>query len=76
VVAKLLKKVTFLCFGVPRVLINDNRTHFIEKKLEALLKKHGVHHKYEHGYHLQTSGQVKISNYKIKAILEKMVARS
>jgi len=36
VVAKLFKRTRF---GVPRVLISDNMTHFIEKKLEALLKK-------------------------------------
>jgi len=34
-----------------------------------------VHHKYEIGYHPQTSGQVEISNREIKIILEKMVAR-
>ena len=51
VVAKLLKKKIFPHFGVLRVLISDNRTHFIEKMLEALLKKFGVHHKYGLGYY-------------------------
>jgi len=46
VVLKLFKKVIFPCFGVPRVLISNNGAHFIEKKLEALLKKYGVYHKY------------------------------
>ena len=36
----------------------------------------GVHHKYDLGYHPQTSGQVEISNCEIKSILEKTVARS
>ena len=76
VVVKLFKKVIFPCFGVPRVIISDNGPHFIEKKLEALLKKYGVHHKYGLGYHSQTSGQVEISNRKIKSILEKTFARS
>ena len=76
VVAKLFKRVIFPRFGVPRVLISDNGTHFIEKKLEALLKKYGVHHKYGLGYHPQTSGQAEISNREIKSILEKTVARS
>jgi len=58
------------------VLISDNGEHFIEKKLEALLKKYGVHHKYGLGYHPQTNGQVDIANRKIKSILEKTVARS
>ena len=51
VVAKLFKKIILPRFGAPWVLINDNRMHFIEKKLEALLKKYGVHHKYGFGYH-------------------------
>jgi len=49
VVAKLFK-IIFPCFRVPRVLISDNGTHFIEKKFEALFKKYGVHHKYGLGY--------------------------
>jgi len=76
VVARLFKKIIFLHFGVPYVLNSDNGAHFIEKKLGALLKKYGVHHKHGLGYHPQTSGQVKISNREIKVILEKTVARS
>jgi len=75
-VAKLFKRIIFPHFEVPRVLISDNMTHFIEKKLEALLKKYGVHHKYGLGYHLQTSGQAKISNWKTKSFLEKAIVRS
>jgi len=62
VMAKLLRRIIFPRFGVPRVLISDNGTHFIKKKLAALLKKYGVYHKYGLGYHPQTSGQAKISN--------------
>jgi len=51
VVAKLFKGTIFPRFGVSRVLISDNRMHFIEKNMEALLKKYGVHHKYGLGYH-------------------------
>jgi len=76
VVAKLFKRVIFPRFGVPRVLISDNGIHFVEKKLEALLKKYGVHRKCGLGYHSQTSGQAEISNREIKSILEKTVARS
>ena len=32
VVAKLLKMIIFLRFGIPRVLISDNGIHFIEEK--------------------------------------------
>ena len=76
VVVKLFKKLIFPCFGVPRVLISNNGARFIKKKLEALLKKCGVYHKYGLGYHPQTGGQVEISNRKIKSIVEKMVVRS
>ena len=76
VVAKLFKRIIFPRFGVPRVLISDNGTHFIEKKLEALLKKYEVRHKYGLGYHPQTSSQAEIFNREIKSILEKTIARS
>jgi len=51
VVARLFKKIIFPHFGVPRVLISDNGAHFIEKKLGEILKKSGMHHKHELGYH-------------------------
>lgn len=35
-----------------------------------------MHHKYGLSYHPHTSGQVEISNWEIKSILEKTVARS
>jgi len=76
VVAKLLKRVISPHFAVPRVLISDNGTYFIEKKLEALLKKYGVQHKYGLCYHPQINGQVKISCQEIKSILKKAVVRS
>jgi len=76
VVAKLFKKIIFPRFKVPCVLISDNGSHFIEKKLEALLKKYSLHHKLVLGYHPQMSGQVEISNRKIKVILEKTIRRS
>ncbi|XP_019057613.1 PREDICTED: uncharacterized protein LOC109116506 [Tarenaya hassleriana] len=49
---------------------------FINRTIEALLKKYGVRHKVGTPYHPQTSGQVEVSNREIKAILEKTVSRS
>ncbi|XP_019056317.1 PREDICTED: uncharacterized protein LOC109116044 [Tarenaya hassleriana] len=49
---------------------------FINRTIEALLKKYGVRHKVATPYHPQTSGQVEVSNREIKAILEKTVSRS
>jgi len=75
VVVQLFKKAIFPCIRVPWVHISDNGVHFIEKKLEALLKKYMVHHRYGLSYHPQMSSQVEISNREIKIILEKKVAR-
>ena len=76
VVAKFMKSTIFPRFGVPRVLISDGGSHFIEKGFEALLSKHGVTHRVATPYHPQTSGQVEVSNRQIKSILEKTVSRS
>ncbi|KAF8098770.1 hypothetical protein N665_0258s0003 [Sinapis alba] len=62
-----------LRFGVPRVVISDGGSHFINKVFENLLKKNGVRHKVTTAYHPQTSGQVEISNREIKSILRKTV---
>ncbi|XP_024015897.1 uncharacterized protein LOC112089152 [Eutrema salsugineum] len=76
VVCKLFKSVIFPRFGIPRVVISDGGSHFINKTLERLLRKHGVKHKVASPYHLQTSGQVEVSNRQIKAILERTVGNS
>ncbi|XP_021725331.1 uncharacterized protein K02A2.6-like [Chenopodium quinoa] len=76
VVSKFFKKVIFPRFGLPRVLISDRGTHFLEHPFEAMLKKYGVQHKLGIGYHPQTSGQVEVSNREIKSIIEKTVART
>lgn len=74
-VIKLFKKIIFLRFGVLRVVISDGDSHFIERQFENLLEKYEVtHHKIAMPYHLQTNGQVEISNRKIKNILEKTMS--
>lgn len=76
VVVAFLKKNIFSRFGVPRALISDEGTHFLNRKMEALLKKYNVHHRIATPYHPQTSGQVEVSNRQIKQILEKTVNSS
>ncbi|KAL1199622.1 hypothetical protein V5N11_019387 [Cardamine amara subsp. amara] len=73
VVLKMFKSIIFPRFGIPKVVISDGGSYFINKVFESLLKKHGVKHKVTIPYHPQTSGQVKLSNREIKAILEKTV---
>jgi len=75
IVTKVFKRIIFPHFEVIRVLIGHNGMHFIEKKLEALLKTYRVHHKYGLSYHPEISGQIEISNREIKSILEKTVTR-
>ncbi|CAM8932023.1 unnamed protein product [Rhodiola kirilowii] len=74
VVIKIFQKVIFPRFGVPRTVISDGGSHFKERNFETLLKKYGVYHKLGTLYHLQTSGQVEISNREIKSILGKTVS--
>ena len=76
VVLKMFKTIIFPRFGVPRVVISDGGSHFINKQFESLLRKHGVKHKVATPYHPQTSGQVEVSNKQIKAILAKVVGTS
>ncbi|XP_024010349.1 uncharacterized protein LOC112085370 [Eutrema salsugineum] len=76
VVVKLFKSIIFPRFGVPRVVISDGGSHFVNKTLEGLLRKHGVKHKIASPYHPQTSGQVEVSNIKIKTISERTVSNS
>ncbi|KAG7536924.1 Ribonuclease H-like superfamily [Arabidopsis suecica] len=76
VVLKLFKSITFPRFGIPKAVISDGGSHFINKVFESLLKKHGVKHKVATPYHPQTSGQVEVSNRQIKAILARVVGVS
>ncbi|XP_056864098.1 uncharacterized protein LOC130511225 [Raphanus sativus] len=73
VVTKMFSSIIFTKFGVPRVVISDGGTHFINKVFQGLLRKNGVKHKVVTAYHPQTSGQVEFFNREIKNILQKTV---
>ncbi|XP_013632937.1 PREDICTED: uncharacterized protein LOC106338524 [Brassica oleracea var. oleracea] len=73
VVTKMFSSIIFPRFGVPRVVISDGGTHFINKSFQSLLKKNGVKHKVATAYHPQTSGHVEVSNREVKNILQKSV---
>ena len=75
-VIKLFRSIIFPRFGVPKAVISDGGSHFIEKQFENLLRRYGVKHKVATPYHPQTNGQAEISNREIKSILEKTVSTS
>ncbi|GJY71812.1 reverse transcriptase domain-containing protein [Tanacetum coccineum] len=60
-------------FGVPKTLISDRGTHFINSQLEKALQKYRVTHKLSIVYHPQTNGQTKVTNRVIKCILKRSV---
>nr|XP_009624610.1 uncharacterized protein LOC104115637 [Nicotiana tomentosiformis]XP_016488834.1 PREDICTED: uncharacterized protein LOC107808782 [Nicotiana tabacum] len=76
VVCEFLRKNIFTLFVTPRVIIRDNRSHFVDKQFATLLSKYGVTHKMGTLYHAQTSGQAKVANHELKRILEKVVSAS
>nr|XP_009777193.1 PREDICTED: uncharacterized protein LOC104226816 [Nicotiana sylvestris] len=72
-VTRFLKKSIFIRFGTPRAIIRDGGTHFCNRAFARSLEKYGVRHKVTTPYHLQSSGQVEVSNREIKIILTKTV---
>jgi hypothetical protein len=66
---KMFEEVIFPRFGVPRMVISDGGTHFIDKNFHKYLAKHGINHNVATPYHPQTSDQAKTSNKQIKNIL-------
>ena len=76
VVSDFLKDHIFTRYSVPKFLITDRGTHFVNRTITALLKKYGVNQRVSTAYHPQTNGQAEVSNREIKSILEKTVAPS
>ena len=74
VVSTFLKENIFSRFGIPKALVSDRGTHFLNRTISALLKKYGVTHRVSTAYHPQSNGQAEVSNRQIKGILEKTVA--
>ncbi|KAM2490111.1 hypothetical protein PS1_047019 [Malus domestica] len=73
VVADFIKVNIFSKFGMPRVFISNEGSHFCNHTIEALFKKYNVKHRVSTPYHPQTNGQAEVSNREIKQILEKTV---
>nr|GEY85983.1 reverse transcriptase domain-containing protein [Tanacetum cinerariifolium] len=75
VVCKFLKNL-FARFGAPIAIINDWGTHFCNDQFTKVMQKYGVSHCLETPYHLQTGGQVEVSNRGLKRILERAVGEN
>ena len=73
---KMIKDIILPRFGVPKVLITDGGSHFIQGIFRRILRKYGVTHRIASPYHPQTSGQVELSNREVKMILQKTVQKS
>ncbi|CAN6695303.1 unnamed protein product [Malus baccata var. baccata] len=76
VVLSFLQNTIFPRFGVPRAIISDEGTHFLNRTMASLCAKYHIHHRIATPYHPQTSGQVEVSNRELKRILEKTVSSS
>jgi transposase InsO family protein len=70
---KMFHEVIFLRYGVPRIVISDGGSHFIDWTFWKALSKVGVDHQIATPYHPQESGQAETSNKQIKNILQKTV---
>ena len=70
---KKFQEIIFPRFGVPRVMISDGGSHFIDRTFRKCLSELGVDHRVATPYHPQISGQAETSNKQIKNILQKTV---
>jgi hypothetical protein len=67
---KMFHEVIFLRYGVPKIVISDEESHFIDRRFQKALSEVGVDHQIATPYHPQMSGQAETSN---KNILQKTV---
>jgi transposase InsO family protein len=68
---KMFYEVIFLRYGVPRIVISDGGSHFIDRTFRKALSEVGIDHQIATPYHPQMSGQAETSNKQIKNILSK-----
>nr|GEW68591.1 reverse transcriptase domain-containing protein [Tanacetum cinerariifolium] len=60
----------------PCDIISDRETHFCNDQFAKVMLKYGVTHRLATAYHLQTSGQVEVSNRGLKRILERTMGEN
>nr|GEV65688.1 reverse transcriptase domain-containing protein [Tanacetum cinerariifolium] len=69
-------KSLFSRFGTPRAIISVRRTYFCNDQFARVMTKYGVTHRLVTAYHPQTSGQVEVSNQRLKHILKRTVGEN
>ncbi|CAA7040959.1 unnamed protein product [Microthlaspi erraticum] len=73
VVIKLFRTIIFPRYGIPRVVISDGGSHFINKVFEKLMKSYGVKHKVPRPTTLKPVGKLRSPTDR-KAILRRLIA--
>jgi hypothetical protein len=68
---RMLHKIIFLRYGVPRIVISDGGSYFIDRTFRKALTEVWVDHRIATPYHPQMSGQAETLNKQIKNILQK-----
>nr|GEW17863.1 reverse transcriptase domain-containing protein [Tanacetum cinerariifolium] len=56
--------------------VRDRGTHFCNDQFAKVMLQYGVTHRLSTAYHLQTCGQVEVSNHGLKCILERTVGEN
>ena len=70
IVAGFIQRNILSRFGAPLTIISDEGINFANKFFAKLMSKYGIRHVLGLSYHPQSNGQVEISNWEIKKILE------
>jgi transposase InsO family protein len=70
---RMFYEVIFLRYRVPRIVISDGGSHFIDRTFRKALTEVGVDHWIATPYHPQTSGQAETLNKQVKNVLPKTV---
>ena len=60
-------------FGLPKKIVSDNGTHFINKKVEGILEGYGIMHYKSTPYYPQSNGQAESTNRALIRILARTV---